>query len=126
LIVENKGDKDLYIFVYDLGPCWQVENAYRGTNIVVRPQSNGQRNKPTRKKLKMMIPERMRKKGHTSCKDILKVFVTSQPTDFDLLELPRLGGRAKTPHADRTDREGGDGLENWAAMNFSIDITLPE
>jgi hypothetical protein len=125
LIVENKGDKDLFIFVYDLGPCWQVANAYRGTTIVVRPQNNG-RNKPIRKKLKMMIPDRMRERGHTSCKDILKVFVTSQPTDFDLLELPRLGDRARTPHADRTSREGGDGLENWAAMNFSIHITLPE
>lgn len=125
LIVENKGDKDLFIFVYDLGPCWQVANAYRGTTIVVRPQNNG-RNKPIRKKLKMMIPDRMREKGHTSCKDILKVFVTSQPTDLDLLELPRLGDRARRPHADRTSREGGDGLENWAAMNFSIHITLPE
>lgn len=126
LVVENKGDRDLYIYVYDLGPCWQVENAYRGTNTVVRPQSNGRRSEPTRKKLKMMIHKRMREKGYTSCKDILKVFVTSQPTDFDLLELPRLGEGAKTPYADGTDRESGDGLENWAAMNFLIDITLPE
>ena len=26
--------------------------------------------------------------------------------------------------ADRTGREAGDGLENWAAMNFSIHISL--
>jgi hypothetical protein len=74
----------------------------------------------------MMIPDEMREKGHGSCEDILKVFVTSQPTSFDLLELPRLGGRAKMPEADRTGREVGDGLENWAAMNFSIHISLQE
>ena len=124
LVVENRGDKDLYVFVYDLGPYWQVENANHGTYIVVTPQHNGERDKRTRKKLRMMIPDQMREKGHRSCKDILKVFVTSQPTSFDLLELPRLGGRAKTPEADKTRREGGDGLENWAVMNFSIHISL--
>jgi hypothetical protein len=124
LVMENRGDKDLYFFVYDLGPCWQVENANHGTYIVVMPQHNGERDKRTRKKLRMMIPDQMREKGHRSCKDILKVFVTSQPTSFDLLELPRIGGRAKTPEADRTCGEGGDELENWAAMNFSIHISL--
>ena len=43
---------------------------------------------------------------------------------FDLLELPRLGGRVKTPEADKTRQEGGNGLENWAAMSFSIYISL--
>lgn len=66
----------------------------------------------------------MREKGHRSCKDILKAFVTSQLISFDLLDLPRLGGRAKTSKADKTRRQGGDGLENWAAMNFSIHISL--
>jgi len=120
LIVENNGAEDLYISVYNLGPCWQVENAYRGTNIVVRRQSIGQQNTPTRKKFHMMIPERMRAKGYHSCRDIIKVFATSQPTSFDLLELPRLGEPAKTPAASRTGREERNGLENWAAVNFHI------
>ncbi|KAE8442778.1 hypothetical protein EG329_002866 [Mollisiaceae sp. DMI_Dod_QoI] len=124
LVVENKWDKDLYVFIYDLGPSWQVENANHGTYIVVTPQNNSQRDKRTRKKLQMMIPKQMREKGYRSCKDILKVFVTSQPTSFDLLELPRLGERAKTPAADRTGREGGDGEENWVALNFPIHISF--
>jgi hypothetical protein len=126
LVVENRGDTDLYVFVYDLGPCWQVENANHGTYIVVRPQHNEQRDKCTRKKLRMMIPDLLRDKGHRSCKDILKIFVTSQPTSFDLLELPRLGGRAKASEAYRTSQEGGNGLENWFAMNFSIYISLQD
>jgi hypothetical protein len=124
LVVENQCDKDLFVFIYDLGPSWQVKNTNYGTYIVVTPRNNGERNKPTRKKLKMTIPDQKREKGYRSCKDILKVFVTSQPTSFDLLELPSLGGRAETPKTDRTGREGGDGLENWAAVNFFLRISL--
>jgi hypothetical protein len=62
----------------------------------------------------------MREKGYCLCKDILKVFATTQPTSFDSLELPRLGERAKTPAGDRTGQERGNGLENWAALNFPI------
>jgi hypothetical protein len=122
LVLENQDEKYLYLFIYDLGPCWQVENVNRGTYIVVPPRIDGQRARPTRKRLRMRIPDEMREKGHSSCKDILKIFVTSQPTSFDLLGLPKLGGRAKTSQADRTPGEGGDGSENWAAMNFSIHI----
>lgn len=124
LVVENKCDKDLYVFIYDLGPYWQVENVNHGTYIVVTPQNTGGRDKCTKKKVRMIIADQMRETGYRSCKDILKVFVTSQPTSFDLLELPRLGERAKTPAADKTDREGGDGLENLVAVKFSIHISL--
>ncbi|KAK0113059.1 hypothetical protein ONS95_014765 [Cadophora gregata] len=124
LIIENKGDEDLYISVYDLGPCWQVQNPFRGTNIVVRPQSNGKQNKPIRKKIMMTIPKRMREKGYCSCKDILKIFATSRAISFDSLELPRLGERAKTPAANRTSQDGGSGRENWAALNFSFHTSL--
>jgi hypothetical protein len=71
-----------------------------------------------------MIPDQIREKEYRLCKDILKVFVISQSMSFDLLELPRLGGRAKTPEADKTRQEDGNGLENWAAMSFSIYISL--
>jgi hypothetical protein len=126
LVMKNHGDKDIYVFIFDLGPYWQVENANHGTYTVITPQKNGERDKGTRKKLRMVIPDQMREKGHRSCTDILKVFVTSQPMSFDLLELPRLGGQAKTLKPNRTGGEGHDGLENWVAMNFSIHISLQE
>jgi hypothetical protein len=125
LVLENMGDKVLYVFIYDFGPCWQVENAYKAAYAVITPQNDKNRFKRTdNPKVKMQVPPQMKEKGHRSCKDILKVFVTSQPTSFNLLELPRLGGRAKTLEADRTFREGGDGLEDWAVMNFSIHISF--
>ncbi|KAE8440512.1 hypothetical protein EG329_007409 [Mollisiaceae sp. DMI_Dod_QoI] len=37
LVVKNQGDSNLYVFVYDLDPCWEVENVFRGTYIVSTP-----------------------------------------------------------------------------------------
>jgi hypothetical protein len=38
LIVRNRGVHDLYISIYNLGPCWQVENIYRVTYTVITPE----------------------------------------------------------------------------------------
>lgn len=124
LFVRNRGEKVLYAFVYDLGPSWQVENVYQGTYIVVTPRNDGERFIDTRRtKIRMRLPDKMKGQGHHSCEDIVKVIVTSRPTSFNLLELPRLGGpvRASRPH--RTDQVG-EGLENWAVMNFPIRTSL--
>ncbi|KAM6514009.1 hypothetical protein FALCPG4_015192 [Fusarium falciforme] len=121
LIVENRGDKVLYVFVYDLGPCWQVENVDRGTYTVVMPPNDTAWSKnTTEKKLRMKIPGKMKEEGYSSCNDIVKVFITSQPTSYDLLELPRLGGQARRGGTNRASQDRGDGLEDWAAMNFPI------
>jgi hypothetical protein len=56
LVVQNKGDKPLYLHVYDLGPCWQVENIFRRAFEVISPQASRQGFAGmTRKKLKMMV-----------------------------------------------------------------------
>ncbi|RHZ62536.1 uncharacterized protein CDV56_102438 [Aspergillus thermomutatus] len=123
LVLENEGNTDLYFFIYNLGPCWQVENVHRGTYIVVSPRSRGGLFKHTaKKKLRVRIPDQMMENGHHSCKDIVKVFVTSQPTSFDVLELPKLGGRAKGTVSDRGNTRQDDLAEYWAAVNFSICI----
>jgi hypothetical protein len=124
LTVENRGEKALYAFVYDLGPSWQVENVYQGTYSVIPPSNDGERFIGTRRiKLQMRVPDKMKEQGHRLCEDILKVLITSRPTSFDVLELPRLGGPARKSKPHRTG-EVGEGPERWAAMNFSIRTTL--
>ncbi|KAL2812792.1 hypothetical protein BDW59DRAFT_155115 [Aspergillus cavernicola] len=115
LVVENRGIQDIYVFVYDLGPYWQVEGVSWGTYNVVTPLSI------SRKRLQMNFPRQMEESGYRLCDDTIKVIVTSQPTSFDLLELPNLGGRSKTK-TGRISWEG-DGLENWAVMDFFIHIS---
>jgi hypothetical protein len=120
LVLHNYGSTALYLFVYNLGPSWQVENLHCGTYIVVEAPKNGRREQSARKKVQMEIPDEMVQKGLRSCKDILKVFVTAQPTTFDMLELPKLGEHAKIHKSDRTGEDIKDGEENWVAMNFLV------
>ena len=44
-----------------------------------------------KKKLKTKIPFEMIKKRHCQCQNIIKIFVTSKSTSFDLLKLSKLG-----------------------------------
>lgn len=126
LQVENKGSQNLYVFVYDMGPCWQVQNILRASYEVIPPQNIHEGFEGMfRKKLRTIVPPEMREKGDRHCQDIIKVFVTSKPTSFDLLELPKLGESARRDTTSgRTGREDSDVPEEWAALNFPIHTFL--
>ncbi|KAH6696608.1 putative caspase [Leptodontidium sp. MPI-SDFR-AT-0119] len=121
LQVENKGNKSIYVYVYDMGTCWQIENILRGSYEVVPSKNSGQGfTGALKKKLKTMVPAEVRERGYRQCEDIIKVFITSQPTSFDSLELPKLGESVKRSATSRAGREEGDSSEEWAALNFLI------
>lgn len=68
---------------------------------------------------------RCREQGQPHCETIIKVFITSEPTSFNLLELPKLGEPfERKPVPPKTER--GDGLVagDWAAFNFPIRTLL--
>ncbi|KAL5319063.1 hypothetical protein ACEPPN_014133 [Leptodophora sp. 'Broadleaf-Isolate-01'] len=124
LVIKNRGEKVLYAFVYNLGPSWQVENINRGTYIIATPRNDRERFTSTKRiKLQMRVPDKLKEQGHRSCGDIVKVFISSRPTSFDLLELPRLGEPGRTVKPNRTDQVGEES-ENWAAMDFPIFTSL--
>ena len=128
LVVENKGDQILYLFVYEMGPSWEIESVLRGSYEVIPPRQveRGFRGR-SKRKLKMTVSEELRKLGYSECEDLVKVFVTSQPTSFDLLELPKLGEQAKRPVTSGGGRVGGDNMsEGWAAFNFPIRTSLKQ
>ncbi|KAH8589514.1 hypothetical protein B0O99DRAFT_655393 [Bisporella sp. PMI_857] len=111
LPVESKGNKNIYVHVYYVGIFWRIENIlqyWQGFTGVLK------------KKLKTMVPAEIRKKGYRQCEDIIKVFITSQPTLFDSLELPKLGVSVKRNATNRAIRKEGDSSEEWAALNFPI------
>ena len=127
LKLENKGTKDLYVHVFDLGPLWQIEDIYCGSYEVVPPSN------PSRcltglfsKKLRTMVPNEMRETGSRQCVDTLKVIVTSQATSFDLLELPKVGHFVQRQSPNRGSGSGNVGPEHWAAFNFPIRTSLCE
>ncbi|KAF4983465.1 hypothetical protein FZEAL_1194 [Fusarium zealandicum] len=121
LQVRNRGHKFLYVFVYDMGPFWQIEDIFcGGYESLSPPNSSKGFSGVYKKKMRTTVPQQMREKGSQQCDDILKVFITSQPTSFDLLDLPKIGHPSQKQSGDRSSRLGGDGPEDWVAVNFPI------
>lgn len=120
LVVHNLGDKSLYVFVYNLGPNWQVQNVSSATYDVIGTQQNIER------QFEMKIPQQMEEKGRSSCEDIIKVFVTAQPTSFELLELPRLGEISQVSRGMEINQDSSEEIvsNDWAAMNFFIYVVI--
>lgn len=124
LHVENKGSKSLYVYIYDMGPCWQVQNIYLGNHEEIPPRNSvAGFSGVFRRKLCTIVPPEMRETGHCQCQDIIKVFITSRPTSFDLLELPKPGELAKRKANSRIS-QNIDIPEEWAALNFPINTSL--
>ncbi|KAJ5489858.1 hypothetical protein LT330_003213 [Penicillium expansum] len=124
VIVTNKGQTELYVHIYSLGPSWQIVNISRGCEVIPPPNPD-LGFKEMRRKFAMKVPTELVGKGHRQCEDTIKIIITSQPTSFDLLELPavsKLGIR--TSNKKGTVRNGGysrNGTsENWAALSFPI------
>ncbi|KAH7268466.1 hypothetical protein B0J15DRAFT_533838 [Fusarium solani] len=130
LVARNEGERDhnLSLHVYNLDVFWEVENMLRGDHYVLPPpRTNISRDFRSgtdgewRERMKITFPQELKDRGETQCEDIIKVFVTRQPTSFMFLELPPIGdicGRRKA----RSSRGGSQCNESddWAVLNFRI------
>ncbi|KDN67104.1 putative caspase domain-containing protein [Colletotrichum sublineola] len=128
LVAENVGNRELYVYIYDMGPSWQIENILRGSHYVLPPRNGSQTYQGTARKtwkLRMQVPEAMREEGLRHCNDTIMVFVTSQLTSFDSLELPKLNELVKRGASDGVHRRGNEVLsEDWACLCFPIGIHM--
>ena len=123
MVMINRGASDLFLSTYDLGPSWQVENTEKATFMVMAAREDDGHIRREIRKLRLRVPDNMRERCG-SCSDIVKVFVTSRPTSFDFLELPRLGEPARMDNTDRTD--GNNYPEgDWAGLSFHIRTVVP-
>ncbi|KAF4502351.1 caspase [Fusarium agapanthi] len=122
LKLQNHGTKVLYLYILDLGPLWQIEDIYCGSYAVVPPYNQNERfmTGSFTKKFRTMVPDELRQKCIEECHDTLKVLVTSQPTSFDLLELPKIGHALKKRSPTDNDRSGGSSAEQWIAFSFPL------
>jgi hypothetical protein len=143
LTVENLSQQPLYLAIFDLGPSWQVDSLLSqsgGGGFVVLPKNEGSSDK---KKIpwKMYVPETFSSQGRYQCEDILKVFVTSKPSSFAPLLLPKVPSSAEDlGWSVRGDRDRlstflseltasfrgpeGDILDGWwTTWNFHIRTT---
>ena len=121
--MKNVGETALYVHVYNLGPFWQIKGLLHASyESIPECNPNLRFTGISSKKIKMIVPPAM--SGYGSCEDIIKVFVTSQPTSFDSLELPMLDEIGKTSVGDRISHPNNDGSEDWVALNFPIRTLL--
>ncbi|KAF5626319.1 caspase [Fusarium tjaetaba] len=126
LKLQNTGSKVLYLYILDLGPLWQIEDIYCGSYAVIPPYNQNERFMTGRftKKFRTMVPDEMRQQSIEECHDTLKVLVTSQPTSFDLLELPKIGHVLKKRSPTDKDRSGGNSFEQWITFSFPLRTSL--
>jgi hypothetical protein len=121
VMIENLGETGIYAHVYNLGPCWRVKSILHGTYEKIPPHDGDLNTAKCKKKIRMTIPPVMHQ--HGSCDDVIKVFITSQPTSFDLLELPNLDELARRS-SNRISHPYSRESEDWVALNFPIRTTL--
>lgn len=136
LDIQNIGNKPLYIHIYDMGPHWQVENTFNGDFDVILPRDITQTFTATKPfVLEMSIPVALIKVGKRSCNDIIKIFITDEPTSFtnltmqglqnassksaleDLKQLPVLDAGAWTKRGPAGD---------WATLNIQVCTSMQE
>jgi len=128
LVLENFGDTPLFFSIYNLAQHWQIQNLLSASHVEVPSPENGQQSCQQSKKIKMMVPERMKEKRLQLCEDIIKVFVTPQLSLFDLLELPKVGEAMEKISPSRADEQQvrfvPEQPEDWASPNFHIRVSL--
>jgi len=130
LEIQNKGQGALYVHVYDLGSGWEVENICGGSFETI-PARDPALNLPGlyRKLVRLTVPSDMLEKGYKECEDVIKVFITKQPTTFVNLEMPNINtftkmdaNAAMIPSAD----PGKIGVtpDDWIGLSFHIHTTV--
>ncbi|KAI6087273.1 putative caspase [Hypoxylon rubiginosum] len=121
IVMSNKGETVLYVHLYDLSPCRGVENMLSAYEVIhPRNDIKGFTGFST-KKIRMTKPLVIQ----DSCEDIIKVFITSLPTSFDMLELPKLHELAKGDAGHRVTPSYDHVSEDWISLQFSIRISQP-
>ena len=108
---KNNTDLPLNLTVLNLRPLRQIKRIYpsrdRGSWKVVQPKMIHKDVKHLGKvsfKMKMSFPQEMQSTDHTEIEDVFKFFVTTRPSSFDGLELPRLVDQSskRGPHSTST------------------------
>ncbi|KAI0887516.1 putative caspase [Annulohypoxylon maeteangense] len=123
VVMKNTGHQVIYAHLYDLGPCWNVENILHAIYEAIPPEKApsdtdiGFKGCSTRK-IRMTVPH----VEQDSCEDTIKIFVTSQPTSFDWLELPKLGEPGRGDVEDVISHRNNL-PDDWMVLNFPIRIS---
>jgi hypothetical protein len=95
LTVQNLCDRPLYMAIFDFGPSWQIASLISddgGGDYISIPSANKETLFPGRETIgwAMEVPDLFQQRGQDQCEDIIKVFLTNQPTSFAPMVLPKI------------------------------------
>ncbi|KAH8811037.1 hypothetical protein F5884DRAFT_670765 [Xylogone sp. PMI_703] len=135
LVLENLTDHALYLTLFIFTEFWEVRNLVseggEDTYLLLLPKGNRETGK-LELPLKMSVPEELQLYGQTQTEDVVKIFITSQPSMFPGLILPKLGYNSqlrggpdplqKLLQALNSDslRGGNSHGREWATRNYFI------
>jgi hypothetical protein len=132
--IQNLSDTPLYFAILNFTACWEIVNVLseggEGAFMAVAPHET----EPI--ELEMEVPAELKARGIDSCDDVLKVFVTSEPTSFAAQLLPKLivsssGTRSSmaecitkiqdTLHRlSNSNRNASQQREDWSTQEFIV------
>ncbi|KAI2780303.1 caspase domain-containing protein [Daldinia loculata] len=138
LVIENRSQAPLYLAIFDFTPSWKIENilsaAGDGGFLVIEG------GKTEELPIGMEIPKFLLGQGKKRCEEVLKVFLTTKPTNFPSMILSEIPvhstfyrGQIDESHDTlslfieslTTNFQGQDpGGERWATQNFIITTTI--
>jgi hypothetical protein len=113
----------LFLYVYALGSDGEIDECLKASREVIPAQGSGSDRGHVapgvfEKKLRLSLEE-----GQASCEDVLKVFLTIQPTSFATWILPKIGAAAGPWVAKKSpleEKRGGSMSDEWAVLTFRI------
>ena len=127
LQVQNKANEhELPIYVYAFAMnCfdWEIEDLLKASRDVIPPKESryGNCEVGAAGAFNMRIDFGL-DEGQESCEDIVKVFITTQPTSFATIAMPKLGLRASYEEPVLRKKRGGRESEDWAALTFRVRV----
>jgi hypothetical protein len=128
LRVQNKHESSLFVYVFAMSCSdWEIDEMMKASSHVIPPKGSryGHEVKATgtfEMRIKFTLD-----KGQESCEDIVKVFITTQPTSFTTLVLPKLSLRGKyAKPVLSANRGGGHESEDWVAVTFRVRVVRKE
>lgn len=122
LKIKNEGDRDLYLFVYNMDAFWEIENMSKKSHTIIPPHD---KDEDKTCKITMTVRDKIAGEPLSVSDDIIKVLVATQWTSFDILILPELGKSPDTKIPSKGTNRGGtqDSEEDWQSFDFPIRTT---
>ncbi|KAJ5328561.1 hypothetical protein N7452_008951 [Penicillium brevicompactum] len=136
--VRNLSSQPLYIAILDLCPSWKIECLTQidgGGDYIPVPATSDTFSGEENQQFQMVVPSWARSKGLKRCEDVIKVFITREPTSFSSLLLPAaaLDGSREQQYLGRSFIERNINLlmngslrssttqsADWSTRNFII------